>query len=86
MKTITIRGIDSQLDGLLKDSAKEKNMSVNQFLVHALRKLVGLEKDNIHTKEYHDLDFLFGGWSEAEFIDFQKSQADFNKIDEDLWK
>ena len=86
MKTITIRGVDSQLDSLLKKTAKKEFLSVNQFLLNSLRKMMGLEKDNIHTKEYHDLDFLFGTWSEEEFIEFQKSQTDFNKIDEDLWK
>ncbi|MEA3288443.1 MAG: antitoxin [Candidatus Marinimicrobia bacterium] len=86
MKTITIRGIDNELDSLLKISAKEKSMSVNQFLLGTLRKMMGLEKDNIHTKVYHDLDFLFGNWTEKEFSEFQHTQQDFSRIDEEMWK
>jgi len=86
LKTITIRGIDNKLDQRLKKAAKKELLSVNQFLLTTLRKVMGLEKDNTHTKEYHDLDFIFGKWTDAEFEKFEKSQAGFEKIDEEMWK
>lgn len=86
MKAITIRGVDGKLEKKLKDVAKEESVSVNQFILKSLRKLLGLEKDKIHTKEYNDLDFLYGAWSDEEYESFEKSQKDFQKIDEDMWK
>lgn len=85
MKTFTIRGIDEELDSKLKSAAKNKSISVNQFIIKTLQKVMGLDKKTNHTQRYHDLDFLFGTWDEEEFLEFQKSQEDFEKIDKEMW-
>ena len=86
MKTFTIRGISPELDTRLKAAAKGQSMSVNQWILKLLRESVGLEKEIRYTREYHDLDELFGSWSEEEYEEFEQSQAEFQKIDGEMWK
>jgi hypothetical protein len=85
MKTITIRGIDQTLDGMIKKNATENNMSINQWILSSLKKISGLEKEPVF-KKHHDLDALAGGWSRKEASEFRKNTGIFEKIDEDIWK
>lgn len=85
MKTITIRGIDSELDRVIKSSAQQNNLSVNQWVLQALKKITGTGKTPVF-KKYHDLDNLAGGWSKEETEAFNENTQIFEKIDEDVWK
>ncbi|NWG03153.1 MAG: toxin-antitoxin system HicB family antitoxin [Syntrophaceae bacterium] len=85
MKTITIRGIDPGLDRVIKSRAKQNNLSVNQWILQALKKITGMGKESVF-KKYHDLDALAGGWSKEEANAFQQNTQIFEKIDEELWK
>ena len=85
MKTITIRGIEPGLDRVIKSRAKQNNLSVNQWILQALKKVTGMGKESVF-KKYHDLDALAGGWSKEEAKAFQKNTQIFEKIDEDVWK
>ena len=86
MKTITIRGVDKDLENKLKGTAKSESLSVNQLILNSLRKSLGLEKNKIHTRQYSDLNFLFGKWTEDEYEAFEKTQKNFQSIDAELWK
>ena len=86
MKAITIRGVDKDLEGKLKSVAKSGTLSVNQLILNSLRKSLGLEKNKIHTRQYSDLNFLFGKWTEDEYEAFEKTQKNFQSIDAELWK
>jgi len=85
MKTITIRGIDPGLDRAIKSRAKQNNLSVNQWIVQALKKVTGMGKEPVF-KRYSDLDSLAGGWSKEEAKAFQRNTQIFERIDEDIWK
>jgi hypothetical protein len=85
MKTITIRGIEPGLDRVIKSRAKQNNLSVNQWILQALKKVTGTGKEPVF-KKYHDLDALAGGWSKEEAKAFQKNTQIFEKIDEEVWK
>jgi hypothetical protein len=85
MKTITIRGIEPGLDRVIKSRAKQNNLSVNQWVLQALKKVTGMGKESVF-KKHHDLDALAGGWSKEEAKAFQKNNQIFEKIDEDVWK
>jgi cell fate (sporulation/competence/biofilm development) regulator YmcA (YheA/YmcA/DUF963 family) len=85
MKAITIRGIDPKLDQVIKSRAKENSLSINQWILQALRKVTGMGKEPVFKKHY-DLDALAGGWSKEEAKAFQKNTQIFEKIDEDVWK
>lgn len=86
MKSFPLRGLDNELDATLKKESKKSKLSINQLILNILREKLGLSKERRHTQEYDDLDFLFGTWSEAEFVEFEATQAEFNKIDDELWE
>jgi len=85
MKTISIRGIDPDTDRVIKDRAQQNNLSVNQWILQALKKATGTGKEP-RFKKYHDLDHLAGTWSKEDAKEFNKTMRMFEKIDEEIWK
>ncbi len=86
MGSISIQGVDEQLTALLKQQAAKARTSVNQFILDTLKKHVGLEKEKKFSKEYDDLDHLFGSWSEEEFSEIQGTISSERRIDPELWQ
>jgi hypothetical protein len=86
MGSISIRGLDDELSSLLKKAAATEKMSVNQFVLETIKKHLGLAKEKRFSQEWHDLDGLFGQWSEEEFSEIQGKIDGERKIDEELWK
>lgn len=86
MRSLSIRGMNDELTALLKEAASSEKKSVNQFVLETLKKQVGLEKEKRFSQEWHDLDSLFGKWSEEEFLQIQRKIDDERQIDEELWK
>ena len=83
MKTVTIRGIDTELDRAIKSRAQQNDLSVNQWILNALKKVTGTGKEPVFRK-HHDLDALAGGWSKEETMAFRKNTRLFERIDEDV--
>ena len=86
MKTITVRGLDETIAKNLKRVAKQEEKSVNQFILDTLKERLGLKKEKKYTVVHHDLDHLFGIWSENEFKRIQGKIDSERKIDKDLWQ
>jgi Trm5-related predicted tRNA methylase len=86
MKSITIRGIDDITLELLKQKANSERKSMNQLLLETIKKSLGLADEKKFTAEYHDLDHLFGQWSEDEFAAIQGKISRERQIDQDLWQ
>jgi hypothetical protein len=80
MKSLTIHGIDSDLEKTLKDEAKLRRTSMNKLVLQILK------QDLSNRKQYHDLDHLAGTWSIEEAREFEKSMPTFEHIDEEMWK
>ena len=85
LKTMTIRGLEPILIDKMKESAKQQNQSLNQFVVETLMLHMGMIKEKKFTAEYHDLDHLFGRWTEKEFNRIQGKIDSERKIDKELW-
>ncbi|MGD0310472.1 MAG: hypothetical protein ABSC02_14450 [Acidobacteriota bacterium] len=85
MKTLTVRGIDGEVQKGLENLARREGISVNSAVVRTLRAALGLDKKR-RTKQYHDLDHLAGTWTAVDGEEFQKNTACFEKIDEAIWK
>lgn len=85
MKTITIRGIDADLDRVIKAQAQQNKLSVNQWILQALKKMTGRGKETVFMK-HHDLDSLAGGWTKEETKAFYKNTQAFEQIDKEVWK
>lgn len=86
MSNLSIRGIDPDLATTLKQQAQAIGKSVNQLVLDVLKEYTGIYKRKYFTQEYHDLDFLFGQWSENDFIKIQGKINDESQIDDELWK
>ena len=46
---------------------KKQGKSVNQLTIELIKNSLGLKKEKKFSREYDDLDDLFGRWSEDEF-------------------
>ncbi len=86
MKTITVRGLDEIIAKNLKRMAGQNGKSVNQFVLDTLKERLGLKKEKKYTVVHHDMDHLFGIWSENEFKRIQGKIDSERKIDKELWK
>lgn len=85
MKTITVRGIDSVLSEKMKQAAKQEGKSVNHLVIDTIRQYLGMIKEKKFTAVYHDLDHIFGRWSQGEFDKIQGKIDTERKIDKELW-
>ena len=86
LKSMTLRGLDSQLVAKLREEAEREGKSVNQTVLDALRKQFGLDKSRRFTEVHHDLDHLFGRWDEDEFMQIQQKIDSEQRIDSELWQ
>jgi hypothetical protein len=85
MKSIHVRKIDDHLMLQLKKAATLQKVSVNTLILSLLRYGLGLTKKR-KLPVYTDLDQFIGTWSKHDLQEFKKNVADFEKIDEDLWR
>jgi len=85
MQSLTIRGIDPELKNKLKQAASCQKKSINQFILEIIRKELGLKHDEKFSKEYNDLDDLFGRWSEEEYSAVSRKIDAERQIDQELW-
>ncbi len=86
MKNISLRGLDDELAGRLQQTARAEGKSVNQLVLETLRRRFGLDRDKRFTRVYHDLDALFGAWSDEEYEAIQGQIDADRRIDAELWK
>ena len=84
MKSITIRGVDPDLDRALHNRSRKKKESINQIVLKILKDTFGLSKPVIY-KTYDDLDDLAGTWSMEDEARFNEQTKNLQKIDKDLW-
>jgi len=85
VKTLTLRGIDEELDRGLKKLAQQERDSMNAVILHLLRDKLGLTKPKFR-ETHHDLDDLAGTWTKEEAREFDDVVREFSHIDEEMWK
>lgn len=86
MKAITIRGIEPDVAAKLKSAASAQKKSLNQLVLEFIKINLGIEKEKKYTRQYRDLDDLFGSWDEDEFNSIQKEIDQERRIDQDMWE
>ena len=86
MKSVTLRGVDSDLAEKLKTTAKDQGKSINQLAIDLIKESLGLSKVKKFSRIYTDLDHLFGKWSDEEFKTISKAIDYERRIDPELWK
>jgi len=85
MTTMTLRGLDDSLMQTLKEMAKQQGVSLNALAVRLIREASGFDKKK-RSATYHDLDSLAGTWTVEDEQQFYAATADFEKIDQELWR
>lgn len=85
MKAITIRGIEPEVAEKLKQTASLQGKSTNRLVLDMIKKELGFEKEKRFSRRYHDLDGLFGKWSEDEFQKISNAIEHERQIDPELW-
>lgn len=85
MKTLTLRGIDGELEQALVSEAERTGTSMSATVKRTLRHAFGLTGKKYHV-EYHDLDHLAGTWTAEEQAAFEEHTRAFSEIDEDMWR
>ena len=85
MKSITIHGLDHQLDKLIRKRAKKHGISLNKTMKNLLEESLGIKKlpDYDHSEDFMD---LFGTWSEEDKKKFDENISELEKIDEKDWR
>jgi len=69
----------------LKNEAKTEGKSVNQFVKDIIKEHLGIGVKKKYTAIHHDLDHLFGRWSEEDFQKIQEKIKRERTIDNELW-
>lgn len=84
MKSITIHGIDKEMEKLINERAKSAGTSVNKVVKELLAKALGINKDKKnHRDEFVD---LFGIWTEDDEKQFLEAAKDLEVVHSEDWK
>lgn len=86
MKAVTIRGVEPEVAEKLKSTAAQEGKSINQLTLDYIKAGLGLKKTKKYSREYDDLDHLFGRWSDDEYKDIQDKIDQGRRIDPELWQ
>jgi hypothetical protein len=85
LKTITLRGIPSDLAKAIEKRARARGQSLAKTVIELCAEGAGLRK-RARAALHHDLDALAGTWTEEEAAEFEAALKEQRKIDPELWK
>jgi plasmid stability protein len=77
----TIRAVPPAIDKALRERARREGKSLNQLVLEALRRGLGVDAP---VAQFHDLDRLIGTW--VDDPEFDAAIAAQDTVDEDLWR
>ena len=86
MKAVTIRGVGPEVADKLKLTAAKQGKSINQLVLEIVKEGLGLKKGKKFSREYDDLNNLFGSWSDDEFRKIHTKIDQERQVDQELWK
>ena len=83
MKSISVHGIDEEMEKAIEERAKNEGKSVNKIVKELIAKALGLDdKPPDNREEFAD---LCGLWTAAEADEFLESVADLEIVDSKDW-
>ena len=83
---ITIQIPDDITSEWISEEAHRRGISVESLVVELIRKGMNKGQETPQLQSYNDLDSLAGTWSEEEEAEFLNVVADFEQVDEKLWR
>ena len=78
--------VEPEVAEKLKLAAAKQGKSVNQLVLEFIKKNLGLDKEKKYSREYNDLDDLFGRWTDDEFEKIHGKISQERQIDQELWE
>lgn len=82
MKSITIHGIDSNLNQKISEKSKEYGLSQNRTVKLILQNTLLADQKASRREMFSD---LFGKWTPAEKAEFEERIIDLEKVNESDW-
>ncbi|MFL5872241.1 MAG: hypothetical protein ACJ75T_02040 [Solirubrobacterales bacterium] len=76
-----MRNLPPSLAEALEREKRRKGKSLNQTVIDLLGQVLGAEGERSNG-----LGRLAGGWSEEELREFERATAQFEAVDEELWR
>ena len=84
---ITVRGLDAETEGRLRDLARRQRVSMNKAAVMLIRKGAGLHYEDAGPETVGaSLDSFVGSWSREQEQEFLRSIRDMEQVDRELWR
>ena len=80
MPDILVRHIDDAMAERIKAIAREREWSINEVILHAMRHGLGLSEDTMR-RELHDIAHLRGTWEPTETTAFRLALEAFEQVD-----
>ena len=77
----TIRGVPAKIDKALREKAQEAGKSLNEIVIEAIKRGLGVTLDPVR---HHDLDDLVGTW--VPDPEFDRAIEEMDRVDPDLWR
>ena len=81
MPDILVRNIDEPMADRIKAIAREREWSINEVILHALRHSLGLIDEDLVHREMHDIAVIGGTWDSRETSAFRSAVEAFEQID-----
>ena len=84
MKSITIHGLDDDLDEKIRSRAGAEGLSLNKTIKLLVREALGMgDQPRDRRQDFQD---LLGTWSRADVEAFSHATEDFGQVDPADWK
>lgn len=84
MKSITIHGLEDELDKKIRNKAGQEGLSLNKTIKLLVKEALGVgDQPPDHRRDFQD---LFGAWSRADLEAFTNATDDFSQIDSKDWQ
>ncbi len=83
MSQITIRNLSPELEHVIRRTAMEQHISLNEAVQHLLEQATGLDDTSGRKRNLRE---LAGSWNATEAREFEQTQEDNSRIDPELWK
>ncbi len=84
MGQITIRGIDPQIESIIRQRARESGKSLNRVILDMIYAYTGHDSKR-KPRPCASLKKLAGGWNKQDADGFFESIKPCEQIDEDMW-
>ena len=85
MKSITIHGLDDQINDLIRSKAKSEGLSINKTVKKLLETSLGVRPQN-ERRNLNDFKEFCGLWTKTDLDEFEEKTADLRNTDKRDWE